>query len=760
MGTNDEKLSRNSSMKRTRSLSESIKGLFKPPNNGTNNSSSAITRNNTPSTPVIENPASTLKKNNSRLGKLATNKEAELSSSRGAPSTPVQTPVGQRQHHLGLGNLAKLSLAQGSPPSSSENDRISQESFLSEDDDSSRPRRHAAEQLPEEVDEVQEHPKSGRQRQRHQENKPFVPQGNPDEQDASQLIDAVLENDTDSNRNSSNPNHETQANNKRNRRNSTVRSRSLKRTDSTSSSSTSEGKIYPKGRSRADTFSASSLPRFSEIESKCILQVENFKVYENGVHEHNLKITSLVSDANDAHFGSDQIAKQKSGFSLSGIFKPHKEDNKQLENALSLIPAGRLSLSQRLDKARNQAIQSEESRRSTEGGINGYADEESEKRETEANDSRPTPKIVNPNAAVGTEELKLINALSEKIHRGLSGKLPKSENEDGKKDCPTKFYEQYGTPIGVIGHGAYGVVKICSRPKTSKDIPPLPTYSNGKRLFFAVKELRPKANDQMDKFSTRITSEFIIGHSLSRCHKKGDKVAPNILRVIDLMESPDAFVEVMEFCPSGDLYNLLTRKSKTGTALHPLEADCFMKQLLHGVQFMHRHGVAHCDLKPENILFHPDGLLKICDFGTSCVFQTAWEKQVHFQSGTMGSEPYVAPEEFIHSKEYDPRLTDCWSCGVVYCTMVLGHYLWKVALRGKDMLYDSFYDELAEHKEFYVFEEMRHVNNEIGRLRKIALYNIFQVDPEKRITVDELLQTAWMKRTRCCVFYKPSDRDR
>lgn len=760
MGNNDEKVSRSSSIKRTRSLSESIKGLFKPTNIGANNSSSSVPRNSTPSTPVMENPTSTLKKNNSRLGKLATNKEAELSSSRGAPapSTPVQTPVGQKQHHLGLANLAKLSLAQGSPPSSSENERISQESFLSEDDDSSRPRRHAAEKLPEDLEGVQEYPKSGIQRQRHAENKHYVPQVNPDEQDANQLIDTVLENDNDANKNSSNPNQESQAYTKRNRRNSSsARSRSLKRADSTSSSSASEGKVYPKGRSRADTFSASSLPRFSEIESKCILQVENFKVYENGVHEHNLKITSLVSEANDAHFGSDTITKQKSGFSLSGIFKPHKEDNKQLENALSLIPASRLSLYQRIDKSRNQAMQSEEGRRSTEAG-NGYANEELEKKEAEAKESRPTPKIVNPNAAVGTEELKLINALSEKIHRGLSGKVPKSETEDGKKDCPTKFYEQYGTPIGVIGHGAYGVVKICSRPKNSKDIPPLPTYSNGKRLFFAVKELRPKANDQMDKFSTRITSEFIIGHSLS--HKKGDNVAPNILRVLDLMESPDAFVEVMEFCPSGDLYNLLTRKSKTGTALHPLEADCFMKQLLNGVQFMHRHGVAHCDLKPENILFHPNGLLKICDFGTSCVFQTAWEKQVHFQSGTMGSEPYVAPEEFIHGKEYDPRLTDCWSCGVVYCTMVLGHYLWKVALRGKDMLYDSFYDEMVEHKEFYVFEEMRHVNNEIGRLRKIALYNIFQVDPVKRITVDELLQTAWMKRTRCCVFYKPPDRDR
>lgn len=168
---------------------------------------------------------------------------------------------------------------------------------------------------------------------------------------------------------------------------------------------------------------------------------------------------------------------------------------------------------------------------------------------------------------------------------------------------------------------------------------------------------------------------------------------------------------------------------------------------------MHDHGIAHCDLKPENILFHPNGLLKICDFGTSSVFQTAWEKHVHFQSGIMGSEPYVAPEVFIIDKEYDPRLIDCWSCGIVYCTMVFGQYLWKVALENKDSLFASFVQEMKDDNQFYIFEELRHVNSDLNKMRKNILYSILQWNPEKRITIENILQSSWMKHTRCCVKY-------
>lgn len=776
MGSVDEKPPRQALPKRARSFSESLRGLFRQQSHSATPIDSASTSRETtaPSSPVPEAPISGPKRNNSKSGKLSkltTSKEAELSSSRGAPpsggmhhqflhSSP--TGAAPKQHHMGLPHLSKLSL--GHDPSStaaagSDYDAFSQDSPMNEEEDLSQIKRQPT---PDIVPEVEEEgipdnpPRTGSAASmdsaKHHRNIP--PVGAAD-LSPSLSIDAALEReDTDSKHFSKHPNFIHPRNS------SLKRPDSLRRSNNSSSSLSSTG-VYGKGRNRADTVSVSSLSKYPEADCKCILQVENFKVYDNGMHEHNLKVTPLVSENSDK--GLESLTRQKSNFSLTSIFKPKKEDNKLLEGAISLIPEdgyhSKYDSGSGDDEYDNESLPEEDM-----SDIKSKSKFEKHKGDRADNDNLKTPKIVNPMAAVGSEELKLINTLSEKIHRSFKNKSSKShalveghlhrriEPLEGDEKKIHGFFEKYGKPVGIIGHGAYGTVKVCARPNSPKNVQPLPTFSNGKRLFFGVKELKPKPTDRIEQFSTRITSEFIIGHSLGRCQKYS-KGAPNILKILDLMECHDSFIEVMEFCPSGDLYNLLTRKSKTGTVLHPIEADCFMKQLLHGVQFMHMHGVAHCDLKPENILFYPNGLLKICDFGTSCVFQTAWERHVHFQSGTMGSEPYVAPEEFNRSKEYDPRLADCWSCGVVYCTMVLGHYLWKVAIRSKDMLFDSFCRQMAEEREFTVFEEMRHANPEINRLRKISLYYIFQVEPKKRITIDELLQTSWMRKTKCCVFY-------
>lgn len=541
------------------------------------------------------------------------------------------------------------------------------------------------------------------------------------------------------------------------------KSNSLRKVDSASSvssMSTRENKnARPniRGRPHADTVSASNLHthyhnvncyHFPNDDSKCILAVDNFRVFENGTHEHSLKTISLVHDSDD---GSN-LKTLGSMFSFSGFFKPHgkpdegaasiNEKNEdrfnRFKDAISLIP-----------KKATHGTETR-SRSNPEEDTDDSSDSE---RKKSGNSKKNIPQVVNPKAAVSSDELELINTLSEKILSGLSGKRKTSDEVSEGPKSPAVFSDLYGKSIGTIGQGAYGVVSVCSKPLIN-ETPPYLSFTKDNKIFFAAKELKPRASDQIEKFSTKITSEFIIGHSLSRKNKHSGRAPPNILKVIDLMEKDNTFIEVMEFCPSGDLYSLLTRKSKNGTSLHPLEADCFMKQLLNGVKYMHDHGVAHCDLKPENILFQPDGLLKICDFGTSCVFQTAWERHVHFQSGAMGSEPYVAPEEFTKDNEYDPRLVDLWSCGVVYCTMVLGHYLWKIASPGNDPLYDSFLDEMEEDKQFYLFEELRHVNHDINKLRKIALYKIFQVNPERRITIDQLLVSSWMKRTRCCISYK------
>ena len=48
-----------------------------------------------------------------------------------------------------------------------------------------------------------------------------------------------------------------------------------------------------------------------------------------------------------------------------------------------------------------------------------------------------------------------------------------------------------------------------------------------------------------------------------------------------------------------------------------------MKQILSAVLYCHEAKIVHRDLKPENIIFESEkenSLLKIIDFGASCIF--------------------------------------------------------------------------------------------------------------------------------------------
>ncbi|KAL6933630.1 uncharacterized protein HGUI_03972 [Hanseniaspora guilliermondii] len=520
--------------------------------------------------------------------------------------------------------------------------------------------------------------------------------------------------------------------------------------------------------------------------------------------------------------------------------------------------------------------------------------------ESEANES-VTPSIVNSKAAISKDELHLINDLTTRMKTIIDDKEEQPVSTSDAKE--SEFVSKYGYCAGTLGQGSYGVVKVtCRKLKKNTDIE---TRSNAPYIidniakksfrfrdsvFFAVKELQAdrknvrkldsddeesmdgsfmddesseadsdtksttlsdnirfkltkhrkrKNKDYNAKFCTRLTSEFVIGHALNNIGRH-----PNILKIFDLYQYDNIsnkFLQVMEFCPSGDLHSLIKRTAVNGngktisreiqlppigpgpvfvgdtlnlmdggtsfssstlegqgkgenvperqklsgsqqnlleslivrkqekhTLLHPLEIDCFMKQIINGVAFMHEHGVAHCDLKPENILFKPNGILKLSDFGTSCVFQTAWEKKPHYQKGCFGSEPYMAPEQFIPHKQYDPRLVDTFAVGIIYVTMALGHYPWKSPIKEKDPDYAEFVDSLkvvipynAETKqqeiisgEYEQFEEMTHVNAEMKLLRKKCLYRMLHPNPNKRVLVKDVLNSNWMKRTHCCVIYK------
>jgi len=117
-------------------------------------------------------------------------------------------------------------------------------------------------------------------------------------------------------------------------------------------------------------------------------------------------------------------------------------------------------------------------------------------------------------------------------------------------------------------------------------------------------------------------------------------------------------------------------------------------QFCYGMLYALSKGVlCHRDIKPDNLMIASDGILKITDFGLAkaVVMESVEEDDTKkgwwlfgkknkksqntasmTQTGsTMGTPPYMAPEQFINSKNVDFR-ADIYSLGIILYEMVTG----------------------------------------------------------------------------------------
>ena len=247
--------------------------------------------------------------------------------------------------------------------------------------------------------------------------------------------------------------------------------------------------------------------------------------------------------------------------------------------------------------------------------------------------------------------------------------------------------QKYGRCGHVLGWGAFGTVRIAH--KTDAKDPK-------RELLFAVKELKQHPGESVKKYYKRLTAEFCISSSLHH---------QNVVATLDLLQdAKGVYCQIMEYCSGGDLHTVIL----TAGQLEETEADCFFKQLIRGVEYMHEMGVAHRDLKPENILLTQCGTIKVTDFGNAECFRTAWETNAHMSAGVCGSAPYIAPEEYV-DKEFDPRAVDIWACGVIYMAMRTGQHLWRVARTGKDESFKRYVEDRKTEAGYGPIEVLRRV---------------------------------------------------
>ncbi|CAG8975154.1 hypothetical protein HYALB_00004453 [Hymenoscyphus albidus] len=294
-----------------------------------------------------------------------------------------------------------------------------------------------------------------------------------------------------------------------------------------------------------------------------------------------------------------------------------------------------------------------------------------------------------------------------------------SDKKGGPRETAT-LVEKYGKCQEIVGRGAFGVVRISHKRS-----------ENGNEQLYAVKEFRRRPEESEKKYSKRLTSEFCISSSLRH---------PNVIHTLDLLQDAKGdYCEVMEFCAGGDLYTLVLAAGKLEVA----EADCYFKQMMRGVEYMHEMGVSHRDLKPENLLLTTHGSLKITDFGNGECFRMAWETDAHMVTGLCGSAPYIAPEEYTE-KEFDARAVDVWACGVIYMAMRTGRHLWRVARKDEDEFYAKYLEGRKDEEGYGPIESLHR-----ARCRNV-IYSILDPNPARRITSSQVLKSEWGREIKIC----------
>lgn len=303
-----------------------------------------------------------------------------------------------------------------------------------------------------------------------------------------------------------------------------------------------------------------------------------------------------------------------------------------------------------------------------------------------------------------------------------------------------------------IGKGATANVRLVVRRGHASEV-------------YAAKEFRGKSlNEKTEDYEKKIKSEYCIASSVHH---------PNIVETVQLCLYNGRWTHVMQYCSEGDLLNLISLKYLSKEE-HLSSRLCIFKQLTRGIDYLHSHGIAHRDIKPENLLITKDGCLKITDFGVSEVFagkhpgaRSAGGQcgkdmgEIRLcQPGICGSPPYMAPEVVAKTGDYDPRLVDVWSAGIVVLCMTANGVLWNEASAGSSPQYDELVKGwekwTAKHDPGAVITEVDYPHVKFfdtfinpPALRRLLL-TMLHPDPAKRVFISQVANNRWLKNIECC----------
>lgn len=295
------------------------------------------------------------------------------------------------------------------------------------------------------------------------------------------------------------------------------------------------------------------------------------------------------------------------------------------------------------------------------------------------------------------------------VHADLRSFMSRDESKSqlslNVNDSATMFFREVYDKQEILGEGGFAVVRRC--------------IHKARGNAYAVKEIENEAYEAGEGNTIREEIKAM----------KRLKEIPYIVRLLDVFKEFDKTFLVMEEMKGGDLLD------KLGTKEYYKEEEGrrLSRRLMEAIYYCHRKNIVHRDIKPENILLespNDDTKIRLADFG--CSKQLKDDTVLHTMCGT---PQYVAPEVYTDSKiGYDERC-DLWSAGVVIY-LCLGGYL---PFDGDphelpNIIVDGYYEF---HDKYWA---------DISDPPKLMIESLLQVNPERRATIETILDTGWLRR--------------
>ena len=177
---------------------------------------------------------------------------------------------------------------------------------------------------------------------------------------------------------------------------------------------------------------------------------------------------------------------------------------------------------------------------------------------------------------------------------------------------------------------------------------------------------------------------------------------------------------LLEVCKNQTLNELFKRRKK----LTEIEVQCYIIQLVKGLQYLHSHKIIHRDLKLGNLFLTDKMQLKIGDFGLATKLDYDGEKK----KTVCGTPNYIAPEVIDggagggHSYE-----VDIWAIGIIIYIFIVG----KPPFETNDL--KQTYKRIKSIQ--FDFPEDVHISTAAKNLIRRLLVR----DPKKRPSLNDIL---------------------